>query len=208
MSDYQDLVDAVERSQESIETFVAGISDAQLAEPSSLSGWTRGHLLAHISRNAGGVYRLVHGVISDEPSEMYPGGQEARNSLIEEGAYRPIALAAADLAYSGRRLIAELRALPTDKLTTTMPWRTGVPAAAAPLLRLTELEVHRVDLDLGYSPTQWPAELVTPLLALELPRLGERAPGVSAPDLPDNELLAWLIGRPTRQGLPDLPPWR
>jgi maleylpyruvate isomerase len=79
--------------------------------------------------------------------------------------------------------------------------------ALAPGLRLIEIEVHCVDLDIGYTPAHWPTEMVAPLLAMELAQLPERAQGVGAPDLPDHELLAWLLGRSTLSGLPALPPW-
>jgi len=42
---------------------------------------------------------------------------------------------------------------------------THHPATGCPPHRLREVEVHHVDLDLGYQPADWPAEYV----AWELP---------------------------------------
>lgn len=207
MSDFQGMVDVVERSQAAMEEVVAALSDTQLHEPSHLPGWTRGHLVAHLCRNAGGVFRVAHSVNTDEPDEMYPGGMEARASMIEEGASRPISLAAADFRWSGRRVISELRAVPADRENKETRWQTLLPVALAPGLRLVEIEVHWVDLDVGHTPAHWPTEMVAPLLAMELAALPGRAPGVSAPNLPDHELLAWLLGRSTLPDLPELPPW-
>ncbi|WP_068272863.1 hypothetical protein [Aldersonia kunmingensis] len=66
---------------------------------------------------------------------------------------------------------------------------------------------HHLDLNTGYSATDWPSEFVSHTMTSELPRLRDVAPEVAVPDLPDAEVLAWLIGRPTREGLPELPAW-
>ncbi len=52
---------------------------------------------------------------------------------------------------------------------------------------LRNVEVHHVDLDIGYLPSDWPAELVD----AELPRRLRSLPGRA----PDADLLAWLLGR-------------
>jgi hypothetical protein len=48
---------------------------------------------------------------------------------------------------------------------------------------------------------------VTATLSTELPALKEAAGGVVLPELPDRELLAWLVGRPTSIDLPAIPAW-
>jgi maleylpyruvate isomerase len=40
----------------------AALTDAQAREPSLLPGWTRGHVLTHIARNADGMVNLPRGV--------------------------------------------------------------------------------------------------------------------------------------------------
>jgi maleylpyruvate isomerase len=82
MSDFQKTVDVVERSQAAMEKVVAALSDAQLREPSHLPGWTRGHVVAHVCRKAGGVFRVAHSVNTGEPDEMYPGGWERRRRAV------------------------------------------------------------------------------------------------------------------------------
>ncbi|MFG1700137.1 maleylpyruvate isomerase N-terminal domain-containing protein [Nonomuraea sp. NPDC049309] len=37
----------------------ASLSDADLAAPSLLPGWTRGHVLAHVAQNAGSCLNLL-----------------------------------------------------------------------------------------------------------------------------------------------------
>jgi len=73
-------------------------------------------------------------------------------------------------------------------------------------LRWKEVEIHHVDLGLDYTAADWPSEFVRATLSTELPALQE-ASSVAVPELPEHELLAWLVGRPTRTDLPDAPTW-
>ncbi|WP_241780552.1 maleylpyruvate isomerase family mycothiol-dependent enzyme, partial [Streptomyces wadayamensis] len=62
---------------------VAGtLDDAALAEPSRLPGWTRGHVLSHLARNADALLNVVAG------RPMYASA-EARDADIEAGATLP-----------------------------------------------------------------------------------------------------------------------
>lgn len=70
------------------------------------------------------------------------------------------------------------------------------PASFLAFSRWREVEVHHVDLGLGYQPDDWPADLVE----LWLPGLLEALPGRTDPA----GLLAWTIGRAEA---PDLPDW-
>lgn len=114
----------------------------------------------------------------------------------------------ADAEFSGRRVVAALGAVPGELLDTPVAWRRPVEARFLPQLRWRELEIHHVDLGLGYTAADWPADFVETTLAVELPALAALEPEVTVPDgLARHELLAWLIGRPTKAGLPDLPGW-
>ena len=205
---YLELVDQVARSQGAVERSVAALTEERARQPSLLPGWTRGHVVTHLARNADAHHRFAKAVVSGAPmTEMYPGGPEARAAGIEEGADRPVALLAGDVAFAGRRVIVALRAVTPDRYGTTVPWRRPGPASHLPVLRWRELEIHHVDLGVGYTPSDWPDAFVAHTLATELPALREAAPDVGPPELPDRELLAWLLGRPTRDGLPELPAW-
>ncbi len=99
--------------------------------------------------------------------------------------------------------------------TTPLHWAERIgssgefPATKALVSRWREIEIHRVDLDLGYHSGDWSAEFVEFFLPQELSRLPERAPGVAAPPgIPDHAVLAWLVGRAqTGAGMPPLPAW-
>ena len=164
-------------------------------------------MAAHLSRNADGLWRFATGVLTGVPGVMYPGGQDARNAAIEEGADRPASLLAADFEFTGSRVARALAQIPADRLDTEIAWRRPVTAADLPLLRWRELEIHHIDLGLAYTVADWPDEFVATTLASELPRLRAGVPEVTVPDLPDREVLAWIIGRPQSAGLPELPSW-
>ncbi len=204
---YADVVTAVAESHARVESAVADLTDQRAREASLLPGWSRGHVITHIARNADALNRFAIGVLTGVPGEMYPGGPDARNAAIEEGAGRPASLLAADLHFASSRAVDTLRNITEDLLDTPIRWRKPITARDLPVLRWRELEIHHVDLAVGYAPISWPDPFVEETLETELPALAEFAPGVDVPDLPDAELLAWLVGRPTRDGLPELPSW-
>lgn len=202
------ITDAVERSQAAINDSLRGLSEQAAHAPSLLPNWLRGHLITHMCRNADAITRITRSVlVGPVQTEMYPGGQEARNCAIEDGAERPVALFVADMEFCGARAVAELRRLTDDSLSVPIPWRRPVTAESLPMMRWRELEIHHVDLGLDYTVDDWDPVFVDETLRVELPLLAERAPGVSEPDLPPAQKLAWLIGRPQSDDLPQLPAW-
>jgi maleylpyruvate isomerase len=60
-----------------------------LGGPSRLPGWTRGHVVCHVARNAEGLVRLLHWARTGIETPMYPSA-EARVADIEAGAGRPL----------------------------------------------------------------------------------------------------------------------
>ncbi|MCX5043413.1 maleylpyruvate isomerase family mycothiol-dependent enzyme [Aldersonia sp. NBC_00410] len=204
---YSETLDAVAQSHARVVSALSNLTDDEARSPSLLPGWSRGHVATHISRNADALHRFVVGVLTGVPGEMYPGGPDARAAAIEEGADRPAALLAADYAFAGSRVVRELGEITEDLFDTPIAWRMPIVARDLPVLRWRELEIHHVDLGLGYTPDDWPADFVASTLESQLPRLAAAAPYVSVPDLPDAQVLAWLIGRPQSPGLPELPAW-
>jgi len=183
---------------------VEGITDEQARSPSRLPGWTIGHVLTHIARNADGHVGRLEGALRGEDVPRYPGGAAQREGDIEAGARRPPAELVADLDASRRRLEeawdrnAAAR-WPHPEFLGDDNWPTG----ASPVRRLREVEVHHVDLGLGYEPSDWPEAYV----AWELPTLLATVPGRVRSPGDARRLLAWLAGRAQGPTAIELEPW-
>ncbi|GAA4897771.1 maleylpyruvate isomerase family mycothiol-dependent enzyme [Streptomonospora salina] len=196
----------------------SGVRPDQIGGPSLLPGWTRGHVLAHVARNADALVRLLEGAREGRQADLYPS-RDDRDREIEEGADRGPEEQAADLEDSAERLAEAVRSMPKKawKFEIRLPDGRVFPAARIPWMRLSEVEYHHVDLGLDYAPGAWPqpfvAEEVESLVARfaaeeELPpvllrdsgsgeefRIGAAAgPAVTAQG-PASALLAWLSGR-------------
>ena len=204
---HAEVLDQLEESHARLQASLTRLTDQQARQPSLLPGWSRGHVVSHLCRNADAIRRLALGVLAGTPAEMYPGGPDARNAAIEEGADRPAALLAADHEFAGPRALGTLRSLPAGLLDITVAWRKPLPARELASLRWKEIEIHHLDLAVGYTAADWPPQFVAATLDTELPALTASGTGLQAPDLAGYELLAWLVGRPTRADLPAIPAW-
>ncbi|MGW1071800.1 maleylpyruvate isomerase family mycothiol-dependent enzyme [Streptomyces sp. NPDC002537] len=134
-------------------TSAGKLDNGAVSEASRLPGWTRGHLLAHLARNADALANVLHG------RPMYASA-EARDQDIENGAPRPLDVQLTDLRESAARFLAAVEADPGADWTRTVTLRNGVTdtASAVPFRRLIELELHHVDLDIGYELADLPEE--------------------------------------------------
>jgi maleylpyruvate isomerase len=143
----------------------AAVTDAQAREPSLLPGWTRGHVLTHIARNADGMVNLLRGARTGTPIPMYPSTR-ARDDDIMAGADRPAVDLATDVRESAEAFAAAAASLPGDAWTAEVRALRGPSFPAFGLLdrRLSEVEIHHVDLAAGYRPADWPGEFVTDAL--------------------------------------------
>lgn len=143
----------------------AGLTDEACRQPSLLPGWTRGHVLTHLARNADGQARLLEGARVGEMRDQYPGGDQAREDAIERGAKRSSAEIVRDLTEAQAGLQQTWRTLDEDAWRRPTQARAGVrPALASVWARWRECEIHHVDLDLGYRPDDWPGPFVDALL--------------------------------------------
>ncbi|MFD9794480.1 maleylpyruvate isomerase family mycothiol-dependent enzyme [Streptomyces sp. NPDC059070] len=153
MIDHAHDLAAVQEATDRLLTAAAALDNAALAGPSRLPGWSRGHVLAHLARNADALVNVLGG------RPMYESG-EARDADIARDAPRPLDVHLADLRDSADRFRAE-GARPAD-WSRTVELRNGVldEAARIPFRRLIEVELHHVDLGVGYELEDLPDEFV------------------------------------------------
>lgn len=136
-----------------------GLTDRAAREPSLLPGWSRGHVLTHLARNAEGGTRLLIWARTGEPSYEYPS-VAARAQAIEDGAGRPAQELAEDVRRTAKALQQAAAAMPPDAWQHRITWTTGHETGAehVPASRLAEVLIHHVDLGRpSYRPQDWPA---------------------------------------------------
>jgi maleylpyruvate isomerase len=191
---------------------VDGVDEATLRRPSALPGWTVAHVVAHLARNADSHVRRFEGCVRDEVVDQYPGGYEARAAEIEVGAQQPARALVADLRASCAAFEASCDAMPDDawaRLTRDVGGRER-PASALVARRWQEVEVHHVDLALGYGFGEWPDPFVADCLPRMLAGLPDRLPaGAPRPTfdgVDDRTVLAWLFDRVDLPRMPELVP--
>ncbi|MFI2609969.1 maleylpyruvate isomerase family mycothiol-dependent enzyme [Kitasatospora sp. NPDC018619] len=222
----------VEESTRHLLHTVAELAPESLAEPSALPGWTRGHVLAHLARNADSLVNLLEGARTGTDIPQY-ASDEAREQGIERDAPRPLEVQLADLRDSHARFVAAAAQLGPESWAATVRHRFGYtfPAFDIPAKRVVELEFHHVDLAAGYTPAHWPQEFAVArfraiaaglageasLPAVELVSedtadravIGAPAAAGAGPALtvegPVRALTAWLSGRSTGDGLRHAP---
>jgi maleylpyruvate isomerase len=203
----EDAIGRVARSQERFDRAIAGLSDEDVRRASPLPGWTVGHVLTHVARNADSHTRRTEAAARNEMIDQYPGGYDGREAEIESGAYRRAEDLIDDVRVSAEEMEAAWRAVPESawtNLTRDVGGRER-PLHQLVLRRWQELEVHLVDLGVGITHRDWPDDFV----AEWLPRLRGFFP--DRPETPagldERDELAWLYGRLQRNDLPVLPPW-
>ncbi|MFP8962960.1 maleylpyruvate isomerase family mycothiol-dependent enzyme [Streptomyces nanhaiensis] len=223
---------ALRESTDRLLTALRKLDDAALAAPSKLPGWTRGHVLAHLARNADALVNVLAG------RPMYLSA-EAREADIERDAPRPLAVQLEDLRTSAARLDEAMAGLTGEQWGATVELRNGVTdlASSLPFRRRIEVELHHVDLGIGYGLGDMPASFTD----RELENMARRFaghPGVEPVEMrvedgrvlrtgreagrgeeavtvagPPTALVGWLTGRTDGTGLtasaavlPALPP--
>jgi maleylpyruvate isomerase len=204
------------------------LTDDQLREPSTLPGWSRAHVLAHLARNADALVNLCRWARTGVETPMYPSRQ-ARDADIETTAGLSAGSLRAEVADARARLAEAVAVLPDDAWHRVVRNGQGrnVPATEIPWMRAKEVWVHGVDLAAGVTfadaPDRFLPSLVDDVLAVfasrdQLPDVTIRATdidrtwcsGAASAQGPVAAVAAWLT-RSDASGLegtvPELPRW-
>ncbi len=184
MIDHAHDLASVRDATERLLIAVTKLDNSAVTEPSRLPGWTRGHVLAHLARNADALVNVLEG------RPMYASA-DARDTDIERDAPRPLPVQLTDLRDSAARF-QEAGARPAD-WSRTVELRNGVTDSASrvPFRRWIEVELHHVDLGIGYNLEDLPEDFTQ----REIDFLADRFRG--HPDVP-----AVLIEQDGRSRIP------
>ncbi|MGA5327918.1 maleylpyruvate isomerase family mycothiol-dependent enzyme [Streptomyces griseoincarnatus] len=211
-----------------LERLVAGLSDQQVAEASALPGWSRGHVLAHLTDNARMFARLARHALRGELVAGYDGGVDERNAIIEATAGRSAAEHRAQLSAHTAGLEASWACATDVDWSRPVTFRNA-DLAATVFARWREAWIHMVDLQLGVRPDDWPEDLAAHAIDFLFSRLpagthvraedvgrqwsGGDGPPVTMVTGGVRDLAAWLAGRTpvvppeAAEELPALGPW-
>lgn len=222
----------VEQATEFFLAQVGKLDEGSVHQPSLLPGWTRGHVITHVARNADGVARLAGWARTGVEDPMY-GDRHPRDRDIEEGASRRLEEQEADVREAARRLASAFAALSGEAWSARVRTpHNEVEAAFLPWMRAREVWLHALDLDVGATYQDLPERFATRLLdevahdlsdrpgmpalsvtagkrVLEIPGSGSPIEVAGTP----SAVACWLSGRPgpvTRPDggpLPPLPKW-
>ena len=196
----RELSDQIDQATQRLLGTARIITDPDLRVPSMLPGWSRGHVLAHVARNADGMRTVLAGARTGQDRPAYASA-EAREAGIEQDAGRRATEQAADLASSAMALRTVARQLPDAGWQVPVRMLDGMdffPAAELLTRRLAEVELHHCDLGAGYGPGDWPAffadmELAEPMRSWREDRLSYPE---QAPLRPAHRPASWQRGRP------------
>ncbi|MFE5738497.1 maleylpyruvate isomerase family mycothiol-dependent enzyme [Streptomyces celluloflavus] len=194
--DFPHDVAAVRDATDRLLDSVAKLDDAAVGEPCLLPGWTRGHLLAHLARNADALVNLLTWARTDVPTPMYTSAG-ARDADIARDADRSLAAHLEDLRATAARFDAAVDALPPERLAYRVEMRNGVVDRAdrLPQRRLNEVELHHVDLGVGYSVEQLPSAFLGGVLTFLTEVKFAGHPALPALELRTDDGRRWRTGR-------------
>ncbi|HEU5082014.1 MAG TPA: maleylpyruvate isomerase N-terminal domain-containing protein [Acidimicrobiales bacterium] len=158
------LAAGAERSRQLL-GLVGNLDRAALEAPSELPGWTRLTIVCHLRYGTHALLRMTRDALAGRPTSYYSEGRAAQRP----GTLRPApgespARVVVDWADGAERLDDLWATLADEDWSTTVVEPPGspdlgeVPLARLSLARLTELDVHGTDLDIG-AP-DWSSSLV------------------------------------------------
>lgn len=164
--DISTRLEALESSTASLLRSIEDLDDNEARAASLLPGWSRGHVLTHIARNADAMVNLVTWARSGTETPMY-ASRDRRDADIAAGADRSAAALRSDISESHERLLTAMAELSDEQWASSIRWGaagTAGEAWAIPTLRRTEVEIHHVDLDLVYTLAHLPEDFVEHML--------------------------------------------
>jgi maleylpyruvate isomerase len=203
LASVSELVDALEHRTTEIVTALAALDQAALVAPSALAEWTRLTIACHLRYGAQALEQMTSGTLAGDRVAYYPEGRARQ---------RPVTLAPAPgeqagdvvsgLARSSGMLARQWRAMTDGEWQRTVrepeanPDLGSVTLYALLVLRLTEVEVHGLDLDLGLG--DWSDTFIGAALPFRLGWLSSRR--ANHQDVDEELHGSWLIdasGGPT-----------
>lgn len=210
------LLERLKNAADNVSSKLAGLSDEDVLAATELPGWTRGHVLAHLTHVSNAVARQVEYALNGELVDFYDGGQGGRTQAIEMAAGHGAREHQQALTAGLARALGALGGLSEAQWQLNISYRNGVVRDGA-LAYWRELVIHLADLQVGRGPETWSKEFCLYLLEFLSPRVpadthlkllplglapmtigtGENAVSISGML---TDIVAWLAGRTPTMG--------
>lgn len=216
------LLAELHKNADVVASTAAKLTDADVTSPSELPGWTRGHVLAHITGIANAMARQLEFAARGGSVELYDGGYEGRTQAIEMAAGHSADEHRADLHAALERALRAFDALDGPDAANRAGWQIRIAYRGGVVLDgglalWRELVIHTSDLGTGRGPETWsrtfcehlfdfmaarvPAGQKFVLLPLGLPPVAIGGGGRStAINGMITDIAAWLAGREPSMG--------
>lgn len=229
------LLDKLGAAADVLSSKVSALNEEDFRAASMLPGWSRGHVVAHLSNVCEAVARQVTYALKGELIDFYDGGQAGRTQAIEMNAGLAAAEHKARLDAALAKVLSALGELSEQQWQLPSSYRNSTIHEGS-LALWRELVIHVSDLGVGRGPEVWSKEfclylltfladrvpedtrLVLLPLGLEKITLGSGENTVSIQGML-SDITAWLAGREATMGslraeaaadsvaLPALLPW-
>lgn len=186
------VLDALDDATDRLQAVVADVPEAELEAPSLLDGWSRLTVLAHLRAGAVASARLTEDALAGRPAAFYPGGAPERERSLQPREGESPAALVADLFAASDRLSQQWRGLGEDGWAVELrePKLGRMRLTRIVALRLTEVEVHGIDLGLDRL-TDWSERFVQLCLPLRIGWLPAHARALPSADRSVNG--RWLL---------------
>ena len=145
---------------------LAELSDNDFGGDTLLPGWSRRHVVAHVGYNAAALCRLMDWAVTGVETPMYES-VEQRGREISEGATLDPAALRNLFDHTVARLDEKWRYHPESAWSAQVRTAQGrlVPASETAWMRTREVWIHAVDLANGGRFADFPAVVLSSLLA-------------------------------------------
>ncbi len=174
------------------------LQDEELHRPCLLPGWTRAHLVTHVSRNADALRNLLEWARTGVETPMY-SSMDQRDGDIAAGATRSAVAIREDVREASQLLARAIDELPDQAWSGQVRTASGRTIAAGDVLwiRVREVWVHAVDLGAGGRFEDVPAEVGDALLDEALGLAGSKQGCPALRVLCRESGREWTLGDPT-----------
>lgn len=179
----QTIIEAIRRRTDALTSAMGTLTHDDWLQPSKLPDWSRLAVLCHLRYGAAMTHRMTIAATEGRPTAFYPEGRDSQRpstlvpapdesphdvveSFVDQSAALAEAWAGLGATVWEQTVIESSGRGEFDRMPLTI--------ADLALLRLTEVEVHGTDLDLGIDP--WSAEFVGLALPRRVAWLGRRSP--------------------------------